>query len=409
VYGGNAAIIIQYFLQGIAPNQPNPGRWNYQLFNADFDGDWYNFYVTGLNNLRILNEKAEASGKSNYAAVAKILTAYVLGTATDIWGDIPYSQGFKGSGNFTPVYDKQEDIYKSIQGLLDAALGDIAKNGAVKPGGDDFFFNGDMNKWKKVAYTLQARYFMHLTKAPGHQAGTQADKALVALNSGMQSNDDDLKFFYEGGNTWAQAFDPVSTAVLNSTFVDKLKATNDPRLPKLVKKAVATGEYTGRTIGTAPAGGLDVYSYPSDFVAGAGTSNYLVTYSEHLFLKAEATFIKSGAAAASTFYIQGIQSHFLKLGFDTATSVVRNYINSRTLTTSNAIQRIMEEKSIANFLNIENYTDWRRTGYPSISKVIGSFGGMDIPRRLLYPESEILSNPQPQHSAKVSDRVWWDQ
>ena len=406
VFGGNAAINVQYFLQTIAPNQENPGNWNYQLFNSYFDGDWNSFYVVGLNNLRILNEKAEASGNSNYAAIAKILSAYVLGTATDLWGDVPYSQAFKGNENFTPAYDSQEEIYKSVQDLLANGITDIEKAGIVMPGSDDYFYNGDMDKWKKLAYTLQARYYMHLTKAPGYTASAQADKALTALSNGMQSNDDDLKFVYEGINTWGQSFDPVSTAVLSSTFVNKLKATNDPRLPKLVKKADATGEYRGRTVGD-PVGSLDEYSYPSDWVAGTGAANYIVTYSEALFLKAEATFIKSGAAAAAPFYVQGIESHFSKLGFDVNAAAVKNYIASRSLTDANAIQRIMEEKSIANFLNIENFTDWRRTGFPAITKVNGALS--DIPRRLLYPQSEMLSNKQQQQNAKVTDKLWWDQ
>ena len=405
ILGGNAAINIQYFVQTIAPNQENPGNWSYQLFNNYFDGDWTAFYVSGLSNLRILNDKAEASGKSNYAAIAKILSAYVLGTATDLWGDVPYSQAFQGDKNFIPAYDTQEEIYNAVQDLLAKGIADIEKAGVIVPGGDDYFYSGDMDKWKKLAYTLQARYFMHLTKAPGHTAAAQADKALLALNNAMQSNDDDLKFLYEGINTWGQSFDPISTAVLSSTFVNKLKTTADPRLPKLVKKAEGTGEYNGRTVGD-PVGSLDEYSYPSDWVAGTGAANYIVTYNEALFLKAEATFIKSGAAAAAPIYIQAIQSHFLKLGFDTASVAVKDYINSRSLSDGNAIQRIMEEKSIANFLNIENFTDWRRTGYPAITKVNGALS--DIPRRILYPESERLSNVQPQQAAKITDRVWWD-
>ncbi|MEO6731952.1 MAG: SusD/RagB family nutrient-binding outer membrane lipoprotein [Ferruginibacter sp.] len=405
VFAGNAAINVQYFMQTIAPNQENPGNWSYQLFNSYFDGDWTAFYVSGLNNLRILNDKAEASGKSNYAAIAKILSAYVLGTATDLWGDIPYSKAFQGNKNFIPGYDTQEEIYKSVQDLLGKGVADIEKNGLIKPGGDDYFYNGDMGKWKKLAYTLQARYFMHLTKAPGYTAAAQADKALLALNNGMQSNDDDLKFRYEGINTWGQTFDPISTAVLSSTFVNKLKTTNDPRLPKLVKKADGTGNYNGRTVGE-PVGSLNQYSYPSSWVAGTGAANYIVTYCESLFLKAEATFIKSGAAAAAPIYIKGIQSHFLKLGFDTTSTEVRAYIITRSLTPGNAIQRIMEEKSIPNFLNIENFTDWRRTGFPAITKVIGALS--EIPRRLLYPESERLSNAQPQQAAKSTDKLWWD-
>jgi hypothetical protein len=117
-------------------------------------------------------------------------------------------------------------------------------------------------------------------------------------------------------------------------------------------------------------------------------------------------FIKSGAVAASPFYVLGIQMHMTELGLSTAAAPVIAYIASRPLTTANAMQRIMEEKSMADFLSFENYNDWRRTGYPVLSPVTGASSA--IPRRMLYPESELLTNPQPQQSALLTDRVWWD-
>ena len=409
VYGGNAAIILQYFVQGIAPNQPNPGLWNYQLFNNTTDGDWSVVYTTCLQNLKFLNEKAEAKSSYNYSGIAKILSAYTLGVATDLWGDIPYSQAFQGSSKFTPVYDKQEDIYKTIQSLLSAGIADIAKSSTIVPGGDDYFYNGDMTKWKKLAYTLKARYYMHLIKATGYTASGQADSALAALANGMSSNGDDLQFLYDGAagdeNSWNLAFSPVSTAVLNATFVDSLVARNDPRLPKMVLPAAGTGLYTGRKIGTVT-GSLDSYSYPADFYGAAAAYNHIVSYSEALFIKAEAVFIKSGAAAASPVYVSAVKSHFAKLGLDTTSAAVLTYIAGRSITSANAMQRIMEEKSTANFLNLENYNDWRRTGYPALSPVTGALSA--IPRRMLYPESELLSNSQPQQTALATDRVWWD-
>ncbi|MDR6942741.1 SusD/RagB family nutrient-binding outer membrane lipoprotein [Mucilaginibacter pocheonensis] len=408
VYAGNASIIVQNFMQTITANQPNPGIWSYQLFNTDFDGDWYNFYVNVLNNLNILNKKAEAGGRYNYAGISKILTAYTLGTATDMWGDIAYSKAFKGSDDFTPAYDKQEDIYKTVQSLLDNGIADINKNSITKPAGDDYFYQGDMTKWKKLAYTLKARYYMHLTKAPGYTAAQQADLALTALSNGMQSNDDDFKFAYSGAagseNTINLTFSAVSTYILNDTYVEGFKSRNDPRLAKIVKPAKATGLYTGRKVGD-PLGDLSKYSYPTDFYAGASSPNYIVNYSEALFIKAEATFIKSGASAAQPVYQDGVKSNLTKLGV--ASADVNSYLAARgTLTQANAIRLIMEEKSLANFFNIENFTDWRRTGYPAITKVNGALS--DIPRRLLYPQSEILTNNQPQLSAKLTDRLWWD-
>jgi hypothetical protein len=66
----------------------------------------------------------------------------------------------------------------------------------------------------------------------------------------------------------------------------------------------------------------------------------------------------------------------------------------------------MEEKKIADFLSIENFTDWRRTGYPVLQPVLNALSA--IPRRLIYPQVEINTNAQPQQSAKLTDRVWWD-
>jgi hypothetical protein len=152
-------------------------------------------------------------------------------------------------------------------------------------------------------------------------------------------------------------------------------------------------------------GDLNDYSLPGPAYGSAASPVYVLNYSEAVFLKAEATLYKSGYAAAQPIYQAGIQSHMDKLQI--ASGDASTYINSRgTLTAANALQRIMEEKKIANFLSIENFNDWRRTGYPLLTKVPNATG--DIPRRMLYPEVEILSNPQAVQSAKLSDKVWWD-
>lgn len=407
---GTVPIYVNHFMQNIALNQPVPNTGTYTVVNAEMDGDWSNIYVTCLNNLHILNTKAETDGLYNYSGIAKILTAYCLGTATDVWGDIPYTAALQGTAQFLPVYDKQEDIYTTVQSMLDKAIADINKNTGKVPGGDDFFYGGDMGKWEKLAYTLKARYFLHLTKAPGHTAAAQAELALTALQNGMLSNDDDLKFSYTGAagqeNPYYQLFLPISTVVLSSNLVDSLVARNDPRLSKLVAPALQTGLYNGRVVGSVNVGSLEEYSLGGLAYADAASLHFIVNYSEALFIKAEATFIKSGVAAAQDVYTDAVKSHMKKLGI--ATVDVNTYLSTRgTLTTASALQRIIEEKNIADYLSLENYNDWRRTGFPILKKVPNA--ASDIPRRMLYPQVEILSNPQPQQTAKLTDRVWWDQ
>lgn len=407
---GLAAILVNHFMQNVALNQPVPNHGTYWIFNVDLDAPWRNFYIVTLNNLKAMTDKAIANGNYHYSGIGKILTAFCLGVATDYWGDIPYSEAFNGNDKLQPAYDSQENIYKTIQQLLDEGIADINKNAIIKPEEDDLFYKGNMDKWKRLAYTLKARYYMHLIKAPGYTALTQADLALTALQNGMIANSDDLKMEYSGGageeSPWYMNTLPVQTLVLSSACVDTLVTRNDPRLSKLIAPAVQTGLYNGRPIGSVNiSGSLDVYSLAGPVHGEAGSFMYVFNYSEALFLKAEATLLKSGFAAAQPVYQSAIKSHMSKLGIDN--NDVNDYLASRgTLTAANALQRIMEEKKIANFLSIENFNDWRRTGFPVLTKVPNALS--DIPRRLLYPQLEITSNPQSLQNARLTDRVWWD-
>jgi len=181
---------------------------------------------------------------------------------------------------------------------------------------------------------------------------------------------------------------------------------DDPRLPKLVYPAIQTGEYFGRAIDQINLGSLEEYSIGGPSVADPASSNYMVTYNEALFLKAEATFYTTGAAAAEPIYQDAISSNMEKLGVTSGD--VQTYLGTRgSITDASALRMIMEEKKIADFLNIENWTDWRRTGFPVLTPVPNASG--EIPRRFLYPQIEISTNAQPQQTAKLTDKLWFDQ
>lgn len=407
---GDAARFTNHWMQVITVNQPPPNEGTYRQLNDDVTNQWQINYATCLNNMRILHDKAEANKNYNYSAIADILSAFTLAFTTDLWGDIPYSQAFAGSDNFRPTYDKQEDIYKSVDQLLERAIASIDKKSALTPGGDDYYYKGDMDKWRRAAYTLKARYALHLIKAPGHTATAQADLALAALQNGMTANDDDMKMFYLGGagqqNKENQNFLSVSTQVMSKQAVDTLIIRQDPRLSKIIAPAQETGEYTGRPIGSNDLGSLEEYSVLGSFYGSTSSDLFVLTYAEALFLKAEATLIKSDAAAAEPFYQSAVRANMSELGVADADASA--YIARRgTLTATNALRLIIEEKVIANYLSPENYTDWRRTGYPILTKVPNALS--DIPRRFVYPRAELTTNPQPGQNARLTDRVWWDQ
>jgi len=407
---GSAAAYTNHFMQMVCYNQVALNYGTYVFVNTNLNATWGTVYTTCLENLKLLQTKSQKNGNSNYTAVAEILSAYALGFATDLWGDIPYTKAFQGLGNFTPAYDKQEDIYKAIQTLLDQAVVDIDKKTPLKPGTEDFFYTGDMTKWRKLAFSLKARYYMHLTKAPGYTAVAQANLALTALANGMTGMADELKFIYPGGatsqNVWYANMLPASTLVASSAIVDTLVGRSDPRLHFLIAPAKNTGKDTGRVIGTAAIGTLNNFSLLGPAYCSIGSTGYIMPYTEVQFLQAEATLITTGFAAAQPFYQAGISTHMTKLGVPAGS--ITTYLGTRgTLTASNALEMIMQEKKIADFLSPENYNDWRRTGFPKLT-IVQNAQVATIPRRLLYPQTEINANPQPQQSATLTDRVWWD-
>jgi len=409
------ALINAYWMQQMSQNQPTPLIESYKFSTADAEYTWDEMYINLLQNLKRLREQADANGNHSYGVISKILTAYTLGVTTDMWGDIAYSEAFEGNTN--AAYDSQEEIYNTIFTMLDDAIAENQMEpGNLVPDLDDFLFYGDMAKWEKFAYALKARHYMHLTKAPGHNAVTQANLALTALEHAFTGADDEatLKIYGEAPGHESPWYKNTESGqggvVLCSTLIDTLIARTDPRLPIIANKG-SLGTYLGRISTSDIATDVTIYSTLADYYAGASSPIAILPYCELEFIKAEATFIVSGAAAAQPIYQQAIKNNMAKLGLDPTAADVTAYIAGRgTLTSGNAVQRIMEEKSIADFISIENFNDWRRTGFPALTLAPNPQAGVtSIPRKYVYSLQEVGSNPQPQNAnAQLSDRVWWD-
>ncbi len=412
VTGGFYGTVTAYWMQQLSLNQASPSLESYTITPVDANNTWnYYLYPNVFQNLNMMINQAEQLHHNGYAAIGKTLFAYNLAIAADLWGNVPYSQAFKIPEVMQPAYDKQEAVYNTIQDMLDSALYYLEQpEGKVKPGNDDYIYNGNMDQWKKFVYTLKARYYLRLTKAPGHTAAQQADKALLALQHGFTDNKDNALIAYPGSgqaeNPWYMNTGAASGGVVMAqSFIDSLVARKDPRLPVLATKG-NKGNYAGRRVGATPAADPDSFSVVNKFYAGADASLYLATYAEALFIKAEATFIKQGATAAGPVNAAAIEAHMNMLGITGNT--VQTYIASRpALTATNALAQIITEKYVAGFLSPEIYNDWRRTGYPLLKPYQDEIVKA-IPRRWPYPANELLTNPQPDQQVTQNDRLWWD-
>lgn len=424
------AITSANFTQQISSNG-NQYYYNidwYQLGQPwfGFSETWNTSYTTLAKNARTAYQRAGERGLTNYEGIAKLIFVWNMSTLTDLYGDIPYSEAFKPSDP-TPSYDTQKSIYPKLLTLLDEAITALEKGGSVSPGADDLLYQGDMQKWTRLAYTFKARLLMRLTEAPGINKQDQASKALAALSKGLQSNDDNAHFPYidqsDARNPWNRmAPDEASEHIqVSSHYVNMLQNLNDPRLPIHAQEAEEhePGEkYVGHANG-APAVLVDSVSAIGSAFTAPDAPGRLMDYAEAKFLEAQALLITQGASAANSAYEEAIRADMEDLGV--ADADINTYIGNRTdlSASSNPLKDIIEQKYIANFLTPEPWNDWRKTGYPALSpaqnpnNVEPNFNA--IPRRYPWPGSELDNNSEeieklglPMNADVMLERVWWD-
>ncbi|MBW3127870.1 SusD/RagB family nutrient-binding outer membrane lipoprotein [Hymenobacter profundi] len=396
--------------------------------NNTTSNNWNDIYAGELVDLNLIIQKGSDGGSEagawRYVGIAKVLKAYTLGITTDLFGRIPYSEALQGDALLKPVYDKQQDIYTVIDDLLTDAIVDLDKTSSKSPTNADLFYGGDAAKWKKVAYSLKARYYNHLSKRD--PAGS-ADKALAAAAQGFASPADNFTFTKYttaaiGQNPWYQEQNDRGHFAVSATFYSILQngtptvtADDDPRIPFLVDPVGrnASNPRVAAPNGTAIADqGGTTYSRISTNIVDATSAQPLMTYAELKFIEAEAQLRKGNATAAYDAYVAGVNADLNAKGGSTytnSTSTNANVIAFRAkvfMGASNLTLRdIITQKYVAAFpyMSIESYNDYRRTGFPVLNNPKGP-----APRRFPYPQSEIDTNGDNVPNVPLASGVWWD-
>lgn len=395
----NAAIFAQQ-LAGTDIGQMGPIS-QYIVAENDVTNEWNTIYGTTLMSGHLLNRDFGAE-YPYYNGIGQILTALNLGYATDMWGDVPYDEAFNAEGgNKTPKYNTQQEIYQRLQSVLDEAIVNLKKplsSNLTTPSDDDFIFEGDTQKWIKVAYVLKARYALRLSQV---DTGA-AQKALDYINaSGITSNNGDADAFFPGTanglNQW-YAFNASRKNYLKTGkyLVEYLKNNVDPRLSFMIAKDAA-GNYTGNaaedqaTISTSYIG--SAFASPTSAVG-------IVTFAEAKFIEAEAK-LRLGQNAQPAFQ-EAVAASVLKI---TGTAATSAFLTTATSTVT--LANIMQQKYIALFLTMEPFNDYRRTGFPALVPNQAS-NTKTIPVRLPTPDEERQYNGNATVVSNVTTKVWWD-
>jgi len=405
--GGTGQVMAGIFMQYYEGVDNHPRQVQLYVVNEALyvDWDWNDYYDGPMINLKKMIEVAHQNNAFHYAGIGKVLMALCLGNVTSLWGDVPYSEALNGSLVRSPKFDSQQSIYETIQALLDEGISDLNQTyTGQKPSMDDIIFNGDVNKWKQVAYALKARYYIHLTKRNGSLGFNPSEKALEAIANAMSSSNNDLQFPY--GYSASEynpfySFTRLGYIIPNSSFTSLLSALNDPRKDLYYKKK----------FGVADLG--------NSYFTSTNSPVHMITYHELKFIEAEARLrLNENDPLAQTALQEGVRASLNKISNGTLDPAAINaYINTNAVLTgdfSSKLSKIIRQKYIALFASIESWTDYRRTGFPVLTPNIGGDHNQNpggaIPRRLAYPQTERLYNKSfPSTNPTLQDRFWWDQ
>lgn len=423
------ASLTSYYTQYLA--NPGAGGAADTYDQSDPSTAWGSFYNT-LTDLYDMHKFAGEKGLFAYQAVGDILTAYNLSMASNVWGDIPYSEAFVGGANLAPKYDSQKGIYDTCLALLDRSIALLQNPGAANQvtAASDFIHGGNVTAWIKSAYALKARLLNQVSKRPDYNATS----VLAAIDKAYTSNGDDAQITaFEVRNPWAD--DALNNAALvldvwlSSYFVNATNSVTygvfDPRLPQITF-ATAAGKYAGVDY---PAGGyrgtpngagyqgtrntdhVQCYLDVGKWYSSDASPLLLMTNSEVRFIEAEAALRAGLKDRAYAAYLAGITASMQKL--NVGAGDITTYLSNPAVAVGKdnlTLQLIMKEKYVACFLQPVTWVDMRRFdyNYKNFSLPVGATISTFI-RRADYPSTETSRNGANVPAYERTDHLWWDQ
>lgn len=300
-------------------------------FTNDFHTEVWNDLYNNANNYNLMITKAKALGQGTYQAIGLIMKSHNFQILTDYYGNIPYSEAYKGTAVATPKYDKGIDIYKGIFTDLDTAIALLnntaLSNAAANPdiAAADLVFQGNTTAWKRFANTLRLRMLVHLYNGvntntvvsgidiPAQVAKITSDGFIGAgqsahLNPGFVGTKPNpyFRFFVtnEAGTgsqrDWARAsqyaieyYKYNGDYRIGSFYVAPVAITNTTS-PTGVQQTNFISGHTGIVFGTPSGAGvltgaqISTVRGPGLVPTGATSRAWIFTSVESLFLQAEA-------------------------------------------------------------------------------------------------------------------------
>ena len=384
--------------------------YNCEPIDINTNGRWTAMYGTGgLIDMNTTQRVANEQEKFILLAISQMWEALIFSTAADLWGKIPYSQA--ANSEFSqPKFDTQQEVHFAILDLIDEAIENFEKGQVFAlPTAYDFSFGANTEKWIAAAHTLKSRIYLNWAETNNEYYQLALQEAELGIID--MSGQGDWKALHSAAiaerSVWFQ-FILSNTDYMGAgkLLVDMLERDNDSRSSIYFLNSSSDG-----IVGVSPGDSVQnasMLNITGHF--GMNWSPEFLSWYENNFILAECHFNLGNQDQALTILnetLNGIEQRWRSLGYANATIPRYDDISNNDL-----LEAIMNEKYKALFLNIQTWSDWRRTGYPKFtdsqnnSTECGSTSnGVGVPRRLLYPEKEKSSNPNCPTGDDIYNRV----
>ncbi len=381
--------------------------YQYLIIARNYDDSWQRVFSGVLKNDRLMKQKAYAVNNMRLVGVAQVIEANAMGTATALWGDIPFKQAANDEYP-NPAYDAQADVYSYIQSLLDSAIVNLASTSFIDFAAQDIHFGGVMAKWIQTAYTLKARYYLQAKQyaqaltAAANGISTAANNWVAPHTAaGKGSYNLYYQFFVQDRPTWLTATNAFAVSLLNPANA-KYRGN-----AKTIERSRYNYMYSSATNPNYTTNGFyyQTVAFP------------LATYAENLLILAEAdtrvngvaagltrlntfrAYMNTGGYIGATYLTAGNFKYDPYVAADFLAGGIENGGVSPIPQDRALLREIMDERYLTFIGQIEGYNDVRRTVNETDIRVpVQANTGGQIPKRFLYPQVEVdlnTSTPNP--------------
>lgn len=386
--GHGARLASMWTQHSTGESRQYSGYYNYNISGRDlsFGNIWETAYTDILTSLRLTKQKAEESGnRGNIIAVSNIIEAMTIGTVTALWGDVPYSEAFNGAELQNPVLDSQSDIYQASQALLDEAISSLESDPRDLPEGVDILsYEGDVEKWIKLAYTLKARFYLETN---------QFENAISAAQQGIRALDgsEDLNFphgsTYQGNmNLWYSFMIFDRNGYLGASDNHAFSLMEERQNSKTDESGRQAFYYNeeGSDLNTGTDG---IFAESANYAAATAAETYLIL--------AEA-YARQGTTEGETQAISNLNNarEYNQLKYEGSSYQalsLADFNSSGAYGNTTLLQEIFDETYLSLAFQIQSFNFARRIDY-QITGLQVVPGQDNFPERFLYPSIEKNAN-----------------